>query len=56
MNDFPHLARWHAAIKARPATTRAYARAKEVRPDPAPPVIDAETRKFMFGQDKSVVK
>ena len=54
--DFPHLARWHAAIKARPATLRAYARAKEVRPDTGPPVLDDATRKVMFGQDKSVVK
>lgn len=56
MNDFPHLARWHAAIRARPATVRAYARAKEVRPESGPPVITEETRKIMFGQDKSVVK
>ena len=56
MTDFPHLARWHAAINARPATTRAYARAKEVRPDPQPAVIDDATRRVMFGQDKSVVK
>ena len=56
MQDFPHVARWHAAIKARPATRRAYARAKEVRPETAPPVIDDATRKVMFGQDKSVVK
>ena len=56
MDDFPHLARWHAVIKARPATVRAYARGKEVRPDAPPTMIDAETRKFMFGQDKSVVQ
>ena len=56
MTDFPHLARWHAAINARPATTRAYARGKEVRPDSQPAVIDDATRRVMFGQDKSVVK
>ena len=27
MDDFPNLKRWHAAIRSRPATTRAYARA-----------------------------
>jgi len=53
--DFPDLARWHAAIKARPATARAYARAKEVNPAPRGPVTD-EQRKILFGQDKSVVK
>lgn len=54
--DFPHLARWHAAIKARPATTLAYARAKEVNPDAKPSVNDEESRRILFGQDKSVVK
>jgi len=53
--DFPNLARWHAAIKARPATVRAYARAKEINPAPRGPVTD-EQRKVLFGQDRSVVK
>ncbi len=55
MADFPHLARWHAAIRARPATTRAYARAKEVRPEAQAAMSEAQ-RKVLFGQDKSVVK
>ncbi len=55
MNDFPHLARWHAAIKARPATTRAYARAKEINPTPQVTMTD-EQKKVLFGQDKSTVK
>jgi GST-like protein len=54
--DFPHLARWHAAIKARPATARAYARAKQVNPGQTPSVSDEQSRKILFGQDKSVVK
>jgi GST-like protein len=53
--DFPNLARWHAAIKARPATARAYARAKEINPAPRGPVTDQE-RKILFGQDKSVLR
>jgi GST-like protein len=53
--EFPHLARWHAAIRARPGTTRAYARAKEVNPAPRGPVTDRE-RKILFGQDRSVLK
>lgn len=53
--DFPNVARWHAAIRARPGTARAYARAKEVNPVPRGPVTDQE-RKVLFGQDKSVVK
>jgi GSH-dependent disulfide-bond oxidoreductase len=55
MDDFPELKRWHAAVRARPGTTRAYARAKEVNPQPAPIRSEAE-RKILFGQDKSVVK
>ena len=53
--DFPNLARWHAAIRARPGTARAYARAKEVNPAPRGPITDEE-RKILFGQDRSVVK
>jgi GST-like protein len=53
--EFPNLARWHAAIRARPGTIRAYARAKEVNPAPRGPVTDQE-RKILFGQDKNVVK
>jgi GST-like protein len=53
--DFPNLRRWHAAIRARPATTRAYARAKEINPQPTQIRTDEE-RKVLFGQDRSVVK
>jgi GST-like protein len=55
MAHFPELARWHAAIRARPATTRAYARAKEVNPKPTQ-IRTEEERKILFGQDRSVVK
>ena len=55
MADFPNLRRWHAAIRARPGTTRAYARAKEVNPKPTQ-IRSEEERKILFGQDKSVVK
>ena len=55
LDDFPNLGRWHAAIKARPATVRAYAKAKEVNPGPRAPVTEEE-RKVLFGQDRSVVK
>jgi GST-like protein len=53
--EFPHLKRWHAAIRTRPATTRAYARAKEVNPAPTQ-LRTEEERKILFGQDRSVVK
>ncbi|UVE18846.1 glutathione S-transferase N-terminal domain-containing protein [Pseudomonas sp. LS44] len=32
LDDFPHLQRWFAAIKARPATERAYALAEQINP------------------------
>jgi len=53
--DFPNLSRWHAAIRARPGTARAYAKAKEVNPTPRGPVTEQE-KKILFGQDRSVVK
>jgi GSH-dependent disulfide-bond oxidoreductase len=55
VNDFPHLKRWLVAIRARPATQRAYARAKEINPKPRAPHTEEE-RKILFGQDKSVVR
>ena len=55
IDEFPNLKRWHAAIRARPGTTRAYARAKEVNPQPTQ-IRSEEERKILFGQDRSVVK
>jgi GSH-dependent disulfide-bond oxidoreductase len=55
MEDFPHLKRWKEAIKQRPATLRAYARAKEVNPTAGGIRTEAE-RKILFGQTKDVVK
>ncbi|MBI3150041.1 MAG: glutathione S-transferase N-terminal domain-containing protein [Betaproteobacteria bacterium] len=54
LSDFPHLARWRAAIANRPATQRAYARAKEV--NAAPTVDDAKAKAILFGQGKEVVR
>jgi GST-like protein len=57
LEDFPHLKRWFEKIRARPATVRAYALAKEVNPNFGQPGIrtDAE-RKILFGQTAEVVK
>ncbi|HZQ61766.1 MAG TPA: glutathione S-transferase N-terminal domain-containing protein [Casimicrobiaceae bacterium] len=55
MSHFPHLARWKAAMAARPAVQRAYDVAKHVNPKP-PATHDAEARKILFGQDESVVR
>ena len=54
LENFPHLAAWFARIQARPATVRAYARAKDYA---APsPQMDEAARKLLFGQDASTVK
>jgi GST-like protein len=55
LDQFPSLKRWHAAIRARPATQRAYAKAKEVNSAPRG-AIEEKERKILFGQDRSVVK
>jgi GST-like protein len=55
IDDFPNLKRWKAAIRARPATVRAYEKVKEVNPSAGGIRTEAE-RKILFGQDKSVVK
>lgn len=53
LEDFPHLQRWFAAIQARPATQRAYARASEIN---AAPVVSDEAKRILFGQDATTVK
>ena len=57
IDDFPHLKRWLETIGKRPATERAYAKAKEVNPNFGQPAIrtDAE-RALLFGQTAAVVK
>ena len=48
LRDFPNLARWHAAIKARPATQRAYEKGKAIVPEQKP--MSDEAKKVLFGQ------
>jgi GST-like protein len=52
LEEFPHLQRWFEAIKTRPATGRAYARAQEINPTPA---MDETAKSILFGQDASRV-
>jgi GST-like protein len=54
IDAFPHLKRWKAAIKERPAVQRAYEIAKHINVKPA--VSDETARRILFGQDQSVVK
>jgi GSH-dependent disulfide-bond oxidoreductase len=49
LEDFPHLKRWFDAIRARPATVRAYAKADAVNPSQAPAVTE-QSKKILFGQ------
>ena len=57
IDEFPHLKRWLETIQVRPATERAYAKAKEVNPNYGQPAIRTEEeRKLLFGQTAAVVK
>jgi GST-like protein len=53
--DFPHLEKWFKTIEARPAVQRAYAKAKEINPNPGG-IRTAEERAILFGQTAAVVK
>lgn len=48
LEDFPHLKRWFEAIRDRPATVRAYDKAKEVNTQT--PAMTEEARRILFGQ------
>jgi GST-like protein len=48
LDDFPNVKRWFHAIKERPATIRAYARAAEINPKQGP--MTEEDKKVLFGQ------
>ena len=57
IDDFPHLKRWLETIRARPATERAYALAKQVNPNFGQPVNRTEEeRRVLFGQTAAVVR
>jgi len=57
IDDFPHLKRWLETIRARPATERAYTKAKEVNPNFGQPVNRTEEeRRILFGQTAAVVR
>lgn len=49
MEEFAEVRRWQAAIAARPATQRAYARGPEVNPASGQPMSEEE-KKILFGQ------
>jgi GST-like protein len=47
LEDFPNVARWFAAIRARPAVQRAYARADEIN---RVPTVAERSAAILFGQ------
>ena len=47
LGDFPHLKRWFDEIAARPATIRAYAKAKTINTQPT---VSEDAKKILFGQ------
>ena len=51
LEEFPHLKRWFQAIHDRPATVRAYEKAKSVNPALSTQTpLTAEARRILFGQ------
>lgn len=52
LEEFPHLKRWFEAVRARPATERAYARAKEIN---SAPTVSAASASLLFGQSAKTV-
>ncbi|MGH6988964.1 MAG: glutathione S-transferase N-terminal domain-containing protein [Stellaceae bacterium] len=55
IDDFPNLKRWQDTIKARPASQRAYERAKQYQTQNIAPTSE-EARKILFGQDAATVR
>ncbi len=53
LNDFPELKRWFDAIRARPATVRAYEKGE---PLTTRPTVTEEGKKILFGQTAANVK
>jgi GST-like protein len=47
MDEFLHLKRWFAAIRARPAVDRAYRAAAEIN---TAAIVTPASRAFLFGQ------
>lgn len=53
LDSFPNLRRWFDAIRARPATVRAYARADEIN---TAPTVSEEAKAVLFGQTAAVAR
>ncbi|MGF1561268.1 MAG: glutathione binding-like protein [Geminicoccaceae bacterium] len=49
LKEYPNVKRWQDAIRTRPATERAYAKAKEIN---ANPVVSDDSREHLFGKGR----
>jgi GST-like protein len=54
LEDFPHLKRWFEAFRQRPATVRAYEKAKSINTQTG--ITTEEQRRILFGQTAAVVR
>jgi len=54
LEDFPNLKRWFEAIRARPATIRAYEKGKPINPNPG--IRTEEEKRLLFGQSAASVR
>ena len=54
LEDFPNLKRWFDAIRARPATLRAYEKGKAINPNPG--IRTEEEKRLLFGQSAASVR
>jgi GST-like protein len=50
LEDFPHLKKWFETIRDRPATLRAYDKAKSINTQAT---VTEESRRILFGQTAS---
>ncbi len=55
VEEFPHLKRWLAAIKSRPAVERAYALVASINPGTGG-IRTEQERKVLFGQDQNTAR
>ncbi|MEO8525322.1 MAG: glutathione binding-like protein [Caldimonas sp.] len=56
IEDFPNLKRWQEAIKARPATQRAYALVQQINPPQAETPMTDEQRRLLYGQSAATIR